>query len=54
MAGSTAAALLKECSADRWEKARLSTSLWQQVAGDAVRADLTVRLTMNSEIWIDG
>ncbi|MNO04854.1 hypothetical protein D3C81_2260270 [compost metagenome] len=50
---STPGKLLKECSDDRWEQARLLTILWQQVAARHVRADLTERLTMNSEIWID-
>lgn len=50
---STPDKLLKECSTDRWEQARLLTVLWQQVAARHVRADLAERLTMNSEIWID-
>lgn len=50
---STPDKLLKACSTDRWEQARLLTVLWQQVAARHVRADLSERLTMNSEIWID-
>lgn len=51
---STPSKLLNECSADRWQQARLLTVLWQQVAGRVVQTDLSARLTMDSEIWIDG
>jgi hypothetical protein len=49
---STPNALLKASSKDRWEQARLLSTLWNLVACGYVSAELTTRLNMDSEIWL--
>lgn len=48
----TTDALLKACSSDRWEQAKLLTTLWNRVARGYIRTDLTNQLNMKSEIWV--
>lgn len=48
----TPTALLQASSSDRWEQARLLTTLWNLVACRYVHTDLTCPLNMNSEIWL--
>lgn len=45
--------VLEASSADQWEQALLLSSLWSMVSDGSIGADLTQRLTMDSEIWLN-
>jgi len=49
----TPRSLLEYCSAERMVQARLLSVLWHLVARRRVGVDLTSKLTMTSEIWVD-
>ena len=38
-------------SEDRWKQAEILTSLWHLIAKRIIRTDLTLPLTMNSDLW---
>jgi len=50
---STPRSLLELCTADRLIQAKLLSVLWHLVANRRIGADLTRKLTMTSEIWVD-
>jgi hypothetical protein len=50
---STPRLLLESCTTDRLTGAKLLSVLWHLVANRRVGADLTRKLTMTSEIWVD-
>jgi len=51
---STPFKLLAACASDPWEQARLLNALWHLVAVRDIECDLSIRLTMQSEIWLRG
>lgn len=53
MGETTPADLLLACSADPWVRGRLVTSLWRLIASRLIATDLSMKLTMTSEIWLD-
>lgn len=50
---STPRLLIESCTTDRMTGAKLLSVLWHLVANRRVGADLTRKLTMTSEIWVD-
>lgn len=47
----TPAQILAAYSSDRWEQAAILPSLWNLLARRLIKTDLTVKLTMDSELW---
>jgi hypothetical protein len=43
--------LLLAYSEDKWKQAEILSSIWHLIAKRIIRTDLSIQLTMNSELW---